>query len=158
MGLDLTGLGAVADFGKEVVSAIKSYLPAQMSEAEEAQAQLAVQKLTQDRDQTITTAQRDIIMSEMAQGDAFTKRARPMLVYMGLAFIALNHVIMPAISWFYMMRTGKLIDLPMLTLPAEFWWSWTGVCSAWVIGRSFEKRGVGNGLAGKIVGAITGSK
>lgn len=158
MGLDLTGLGSVADFGKEVVSAVKGFFPVKMSEAEEAQAQLAVQRLTQDRDQTITTSQRDIIMSEMAQGDGFTKRARPSIVYTGLAFIGINHVVMPCIGWAHALWTGKLIELPSLTLPAEFWWAWTGVCSAWVIGRSFERRGALGGMAGKIVGTITGNK
>ena len=70
------------------------------------------------------------------------------MVYSGLFFIFLVHVAFPIIAYITKEK------LPALSLPAEFWWAWTGVCGIWVIGRSAEKRSV----KGKLIGMITGGK
>lgn len=151
MGFDLTGLGSVADFATTVTNKI---FPDQMDEAEKQQAKLAIQELTQKRDSAVLDAQKAVMTAELQQGDSYTKRARPTVVYTGLAFIFLVHVAFPITAFF----TGRA--MPELMLPEEFWWAWTGVCTAWVIGRSAEKRGAAQkqGLAGKLTGLITGSK
>src|SRR5210317_1823513 len=41
----------------------------------------------------------DIIKSEMAQGDNYTKRARPTIVYAGLLFIFFVYVLIPVIAY-----------------------------------------------------------
>lgn len=143
--MDVTGLGSIADFAKSIVDRIS---PPKASEAEKAQAQIQLQEIIQEREDAVIEAQKSIMVSEMSQGDNFTKRARPTLVYAGLAFIALVHVIFPIASYF----SGK--GMPALSLPEAFWYSWTGVCGAWIIGRSAEKRGAEN----KIVSLITGGK
>jgi hypothetical protein len=97
--------------------------------------QYELQARLQDAEQKMVDAQRDIIVAEMQQGDAFTKRARPALVYAGLLFIALNHVVLPYISYF----TGK--GVPPIELPSDFWWAWTGCVGVWMVGRTMEKRG-----------------
>lgn len=84
---------------------------------------------------TELTAKQKIIEAEMASGDNFTKRARPMIIYAGLLFIGLNHVIFPMVG----MMTGN--DIAGLSLPTEFWYAWTGICGTYSIGRSMEKRG-----------------
>jgi len=143
--MDITGLGSIASFAKSVVERI---FPPKMTAAEKAQATLQLQELMEARENKVIDAQRAVIVAEMEQGDAFTKRARPTVVYAGLAFIFLVHVAFPIIA--YIQKT----QLPELTLPEEFWWAWTGVCGIWVIGRSAEKRGARD----KIVQAITGVK
>jgi len=143
MGLDLTGLGSVADFAGTLV---ERFFPPKMTDAEKAQAQISLQTMLQKREDGLIEAQKSIIVSEMQQGDNFTKRARPMLVYAGLIFIFLVHVLLPMIAFF-----GKQ-PIPELTLPKEFWWAWSGVCGIWVIGRSAEKKGTAN----KLVSMITG--
>lgn len=145
MGLDLTGLGSVADLAGTIV---KRFLPEKMSEAEKAQAQLEMQQMLQSRENTLLDAQRSVLVAELQQGDNYTKRARPTVVYLGLLFIFIVHVLFPIITWW----TSQ--SMPELKLPQEFWWAWTGICSTWVIGRSFEKTGVKN----KAIGLITGNK
>jgi len=143
--MDLTGLGSVADFAKAVVERV---FPAKMTDAEKASAQLTLQQLLEQRESAVIEAQRAVIVAEMRQGDAFTKRARPAMVYAGLFFIFLVHVAFPILTWLTKQT------LPDLALPDQFWWAWGGVCSIWVVGRSAEKRGA----TGKLVGMVTGSK
>ena len=143
--MDLTGLGSVADFAGTLV---KRFFPPKMTDAEKAQAQVQIQEMVEKRDASLVDAQKSIIVSEMQQADNFTKRARPFLVYCGLLFIFLVHVLFPIAAFF----TTR--PMPTLTLPTEFWWAWSGVCGTWVIGRSAEKRGA----AGKVINMITGGR
>jgi len=144
MEIDLTGIGSVANAAKAIAN---KFLPDKMSEADKAQAQLGIQGLLTERDNTVDKSRRDIIVAELNQGDNYTKRARPTIIYAGLVFIGLVHVVFPILK-------GLLqINTPELTLPSQFWWSWSGVSGIYALGRSAEKRGVKN----KLVGMITGS-
>ena len=84
----------------------------------------------------------------MQSGDNFTKRARPTLVYAGLAMIAWKYCLAPVA----VALAG--VDLPDVDFPAEFWLAWGGAVSIWSIGRSQERAGVQN----KLVSHITGNK
>jgi len=145
MGFDLTGLSSVADLAKGLVD---RFLPPAMTGAEKAQIQIQMQEMIEKRETVLIDAQKSIIVSEMQQADNFTKRARPSLVYSGLIFIFLVHVAFPIAAFF----TSK--PMPSLTLPAEFWWAWGGVCSVWVVGRSAEKKGA----TGSVISLLTGNK
>jgi hypothetical protein len=101
-----------------------------------------------EAENAMVAAQKDIIVAEMAQTDNFTKRARPMIVYAGLAAIFLAHIILPYIVWF----TKQTV--PPIELPEDFWYVWGGVCSIWFVGRTFERMGTRT----KAVKVITGSK
>ena len=88
----------------------------------------------------------NVIEAEMAQGDKFTKRARPSLVYFGMAVIAWNYCIVPLF--------GESVELPM-----EFWAAWGGTVAIWSVGRSTERvRGQVEkpGMADKILSVING--
>lgn len=89
----------------------------------------------------------DIIKAEMAQGDKFTKRARPMIIYAGLFFTFWNYVL-PSILIYFGQPTPQPIQLP-----AEFWEAWKVVVSVWSVGRTLEKVGINN----KITRVVTGS-
>lgn len=141
--MDLTGLGSVANAAKTIVN---KFLPDKMSDADRAQAELGIQELLTQRDNTVDAARRDVIVAELTQGDNYTKRARPTIVYAGLAFVGLVHVVFPIAN----ALTG--IAAPDITLPAEFWWTWGGVTGVYSLGRSAEKRGTKN----KLVGMATG--
>lgn len=143
--MDITGLGSIFDFAKGVIERI---WPPDADPNKKVEAQLRLQEMLEAREAAVIEAQKSIIVSEMSQGDAYTKRARPTIVYAGLAFIFAVHVAFPILIFF----TGE--TLPALSLPEEFWWAWTGVCGIWVFGRSMEKRGASN----KIVDMITGGK
>ena len=128
--MDLTGLGSVATFAKTIVERI---WPPKMSEEEKAKATLQLQEILQERETALLEAQKSIIVTELQQGDNYTKRARPTIVYSGLAFIFLVHVFLPVVAFL----TNK--PVPQLTLPSEFWWAWSGVCGVWILGRTAEK-------------------
>lgn len=143
--MDLTGIGSIADLVKGVVDRV---WPADASAESRLNAELEIQRMMASREEQVVAAQREIIVSEMNQGDNYTKRARPTIVYAGLGFIFLVHVIAPLVAF----ATGRA--LPNLSLPEEFWWAWSSVVGIWAIGRSAEK----TGKTGKVTGLITGNK
>ena len=103
-----------------------------------------LQKRDSEMEQTLRTeleAKEKIIVAEMAQGDNYTKRARPTVVYFGLFLFFFNYSIVP------------LFGLPQLELPAEFMYGWAGIVSTWSIGRSAERIGTRN----RVVSAATGT-
>jgi len=130
--MDLTGIGSVMNFAKGLIDRV---FPPDMSAEDKAKAVLAAQELVEAREKAVIEAQKAIIVAELEQGDAYTKRARPTVVYMGLFFIFLVHVAFPIVKGW----SGQ--PIPDLALPEAFWWAWSGVVGAWVIGRSAEKRG-----------------
>ena len=151
MKLDLTGIGSVADLAKGLVN---RFFPPAMSESEKAAAQIQIEQMLEQRETALIDMQRSVITAEMAEGDNFTKRARPSIVYFGLAAIGLIHVVLPVLAWLVLTIKGKPIELPQIALPEQFWFTWGGVCSVWVLGRSAEKRG----QSGKMLSLITGGR
>jgi len=152
MAFPLVALPAAFGFAKEIIDRI---WPKQASEDEKLAAAKDLADSISKRDDQVVQASKDIIVAEMQQGDAFTKRARPMLVYAGLAFIFLVHVFIPLMVWTALV-TGKTLPegAPTLSLPSEFWYAWTSVVGLWTLGRSAERRGMTN----KLIEAITGNK
>lgn len=148
MGLDLAGIGSVADLAKGIMD---RFSPPDMTPEEKAQKQIELQQLLDERESRLISAQKAVMVAEMNQNDPYTKRARPTLVYAGLVFIFLVHVVFPILAWF------GAEEAPSLSLPAEFWWAWSGVCGVWILGRSAEKRGA-TGALGSLAGMITGNK
>ncbi len=129
MGFDVTGIGSIADLAKGVIERI---WPPQADPNKKLEVQMELQKLLEQRENTVIEAQRSIIVAEMGQGDAWTKRARPSIVYAGLLFIFAVHVAFPIITYI------TKHQLPQLALPSEFWWAWTGCCGIWMVGRTLE--------------------
>jgi hypothetical protein len=103
------------------------------------------EKLLRDKDVELEKTLRSeletkqkIMVTELSQGDNYTKRARPTIVYSGLAFIFINYCLVPIVQSI----AGAHID--PLKLPVEFWVAWGGVVGVYGIGRSIEKRGIRN--------------
>ncbi len=92
----------------------------------------------------------DIVKTELAQGDNYTKRARPTIIYMGLLFIFIAYVLVPVIAYISGVPNE---NLPAIDLPDEFWWAWATVVGIYGAGRSAEKIGITN----KITNLATGS-
>lgn len=93
-------------------------------------------------------AKERVITAELQQGDNYTKRARPTLVYFGMLVVFANYCVAPLLTTF----VG--IELPSMDLPTEFWVAWGGTVSAWSIGRSFERVGIKS----KTTSILTGSQ
>ena len=91
-------------------------------------------------------AKKAVLVAELQQGDAYTKRARPTVVYAGLVLALVNHVVLPWVSHF----VGSAP--PPIELPVMFWTAWGGICGTWVISRTMERRGVQNQMISTITG------
>ncbi|WP_462319072.1 holin family protein [Marinilabilia sp.] len=102
---------------------------------------MQMEKELEETYRTELESRADIIKSEMAQGDKFTKRARPTIIYGGLLFIFIVHVLVPVIAYIAGVPAN---DLPEIDLPDEFWWAWGTVVSVYGVGRSAEKMGIAN--------------
>lgn len=98
-----------------------------------------------EAESAVVNAQKDIIVAEMQQTDWFTKRARPSIVYAGLIFIFLVHVILPYISFF------TKSTVPSIEMPTDFWYVWGAVCSVWFVGRTMERTNPKSKLS-KVIG------
>ena len=116
---------------------------------------LAMEELLQKRDSEIEKtiqaelgAKERVLVAELTQGDNYTKRARPTVVYAGLAFIAFNYCLVPLVS-----RWTGAANVTPLELPAEFWYGWSGIVATWSVGRSMEKRGSRSAFTGVATGA-----
>ena len=88
-----------------------------------------------------TEAKMQVLTAELKQGDNFTKRNRPTVVYAGLGCIAINHVVFPVTGRVLMAFFPDIVfDTTLLPdLPSEFWLAWGRICAVWVIGRTREK-------------------
>ncbi len=151
----------------ETVSSISDAVkPFITTEADRQQFALEAQRIVTERTQAIELrvqkeleAKQRIVEAEMAQGDNYTKRARPTVVYAGLVFIAVNHVLMP-----FLLGVAKTAGVELapadfqLELPAEFWMAWGGICATWVISRTKEKVGQRNAFTQAITGNTTLAK
>ena len=124
------------------------------TDAEKQQFQLQVEEMISKRQAVVEDslqaelqAKERIIVAEMNQGDTYTKRARPTLVYMGMVVIAYNYCLVPTLQ--------VLNGLPVapFDLPFEFWTAWGGCVGIWSIGRSAEKRGTNNQATRLVTGS-----
>ena len=130
------GIGAVANLSNNILD---RFWPKELSENNRVRAENEISSMILDFKSDVIKSQRDIIVSEMQQSDNYTRRARPTIVYVGLICIFLVHVVLPIFE----------INI---ALPKEFWWTWTGVCSVWIVGRSAEKLGKRDSIVKKIAG------
>ena len=161
MALDLTGLGSAFSFAQGMMD---RFFPKKATEEEKLAAVTGLAEMIEDRDTKTVEGQRDIIVAEMVQGDNYTKRARPTLVYVGLAAMVVNNIVLPfvidmimifyALNHFTIEQLKKLSEVGEYNMPAEFWIAWGGAVSIWSIGRSAERRGA----IGRVLSMVTGNK
>lgn len=128
---------------------------------EKAKFKLEAAELIQDRDseleQTLRKeleAKERMLVAELNQGDSYTKRARPTVVYAGLIFIFINYVFFPLLGRISQAFGVEVDAGPLADLPPDFWYAWGGICATWSIGRTFERRGQTN----RVTSVITGSQ
>lgn len=105
--------------------------------------QLITNRITEAENtaRSIIESRAKVMTAELQQGDNYTKRARPTLIYFGMLMIFLNYLVIPLI------QTLKGVAVEPFILPVEFWVAWGGAVSVYTIGRSFEKAGASNRLS-----------
>jgi hypothetical protein len=141
---------------KQVLDGVDALIGRFKASPEEKQAfKLELEKLLQQRDAEIEEtiraelqAKERVLVAELQQGDSYTKRARPTVVYAGLVFIFFNYVLVPTVQSF-----APDVPIKPFDLPTEFWAAWGGIVATWSIGRSAEKRGAKS----KTISLITGN-
>ena len=117
-----------------------------------------MEQLTQQREREIEETIRkeldvkqNIFLAELNQDDKYTKRARPTVVYLGLAFIllellGLRHIILAKVG----------VDTSMIDNSDQifkmFLGVWGSVLGVYSLGRSAEKRGTRNSWTSFIIG------
>ena len=84
-------------------------------------------------EQNVITKKAEIMVAELDQSDNYTKRARPTIVYAGLAILAINNIVLPWVTHFL----GEVI--PKIDIPSEFWIAWGGVTGVYAFQRTQEK-------------------
>ena len=151
IGKIVSAVSSPLGFVKEAVGLAGSLLG---TKEEKQKFELNLLELTQKRDSEIEEtiraemqAKERVLVAELNQGDNFTKRARPTVVYAGLGIVFLNHIVLPWIAAF------AQIEVPSIEVPPIFWTGWSGIVITWSIGRSAEKMGSKR----QIVSAITGN-
>jgi len=149
----------IADLlGGNLLSGIKDIIgtfvtdPTKKLEMEQAARELAYKQaqLVEESVQKEIEAKQAIMVAELNQEDKYTKRARPTIVYVGLAGMLVNYVALPWLAYF----TKGRAELPPIAIPDYFWGIWGGVCSLYVIGRTAEKTGVSLPFMKPIPGAL----
>lgn len=85
-------------------------------------------------------ARKSIMLAELHQGDRYTKRARPTILYAGLVMVAIE---LFGIRPFILnhMRATETIVTGSEQIFQTFLWVWAGVAGVYTIGRSAEKFG-----------------
>ena len=86
--------------------------------------------------QEVVTRER-IIVAELQQGDAYTKRARPTVIYVGL-IVGLWNSLFSAVWQMW----GNGAAFVAVDPGAAFWTAWGGICGLYVWARSrYDKTG-----------------
>ncbi|MGK7395022.1 MAG: 3TM-type holin [Candidatus Cyclobacteriaceae bacterium M3_2C_046] len=120
---------------------------------------MEMERLTQEREAEIEAtiraeldSQKEILIAELNQGDNYTKRARPTVVYAGLVFILLE-----ILGLRIMILDAIGVSQAMVQSSNEifqfFLVSWAGVVGVYSVGRSIEKRGTRNAWTSTITGS-----
>lgn len=138
----MSGIGSTAE---KLAGAVRQFVT---TDADETKLRIEMEKVLQsaasEQEQTLRAElqlRERVMVAELEQGDSYTKRARPTIIYAGLGMIAWNYCLVP------------IIGVDNMQLPAEFWYSWSAVVGIYGVGRSAEKIGV----KGKAVTALTGN-
>lgn len=148
-------LGGLADKVAGIVDRFK------LTDDEKAQIHLEVERLAMQTSTEIELTHRAemqakerIMVAELQQGDVWTKRARPTVIFFGLAVIGWNYSLVPVLWPLLQHFMDGLPALGTMELPEWFWIAWGGIVGTYSIGRTLEKRGASNNL----VRAITGNE
>ena len=92
------GAGEVIDKVGNTID--RFHLSGEEKQAFKLELQRALMQRESEIEQTIRKnleAKERILVAELQQGDTYTKRARPTVVYFGLVMIALNYFVLPAL-------------------------------------------------------------
>jgi hypothetical protein len=142
------GLGAMAEGAASIIEALQAG-KIKKHEAEAMLQELKDRELARGHEdfKAELGAKERIIVAELQQGDTFTKRARPFVIYTG-PVIVFALAIMYYISWWKNTTMPPTPDFILWYLGA-----WAGYGSVYAFGRTKEKLGAGNSFTKLVTGA-----
>ena len=114
-----------------------------------------LQRRDSEMEQTLRAelqAKERVLVAELQQGDKYTKRARPSVVYFGLAIIFFNYCFVPLMQY---LGDTAIQDIQPFNLPEYFWIAWGGIVGTWSVGRSAERLGYRNRVTSFVTGNPT---
>lgn len=78
---------------------------------------------------------REQAMAELKSEDSYVRRARPSIIWVGIAVFVVNYIILPAVSFI----SGKVFA--PVQLPDAFWYTWGSITGGYAFLRTLEKTG-----------------
>jgi len=96
-----------------------------------------IDKAVTDKDKKAEIAH-DLVTNELLSGSTFVRNARPMIIYTGL-FVILSEVFGLRLFVLSNLDNSKTLVKHSTALMEYFLFTWSGVVSVYIGGRSFEK-------------------
>jgi hypothetical protein len=134
------GIGSILEGASSVIDSLQAG-KLNKQEAVKQLTEIADREKSRMHDEAVAEigAKERILVAELQQGDAFTKRARPFVVYSG-PLIVIAEVVMRYIAHFKGLSAPATPDILTWYLPM-----WAGYGSVYAWGRSTEKRASNGG-------------
>lgn len=141
MGLDITGLGSIFDFGGKIIDKV-------FPDKEAAdKAKLELLRLQQSGDLAEMEKSYAAILAEANSVDPWTSRARPSFMYVFYVILGVMILVGPIVGVFFPGRMATFyanVATGFEAIPEELWWTFTAGYLGYTGARTFEKRkGVG---------------
>lgn len=135
---------ALLDLGVGLAKKIAGrFFAESMTEDERAAADRELLAMIQAESIAWTNAQRDVLVAELTQGDNFTKRARPWIIYAGLILVGVNSVLFALLNGLVILlgaAEAGAVTFSAIAPPPEFWVAWGGAVSVYVWKRDQTKQ------------------
>lgn len=137
MGLDITGLGSLFDFGGKIID--KIFPDKEAANA----AKLELVKLQQNGELAEMEKAYSAILAEANSADRWTSRARPSFMYVFYVILGVMILVGPLVGVFMPQQMEAFysnVGKGFAAIPEELWWTFTAGYLGYTGARTFEKR------------------
>ncbi len=124
MGLDVAGIGSIADLIK---TGVDKFWPDKASEAEKMAITASLTNAVEERETKVIEAKKDVIIAEAQGGSWLQRNWRPITMLVFVYIIAHNFIF------------AQLLSLPILDIPPDMWSLLKLGIGGYIMGRSAEK-------------------
>ena len=140
MAFDITGLGAIFDFGSKLVDRLIPD-PAQKLAAQQELMKMAMEKelAVMANDTALIKAQTDINAVQAASSNLFVSGPRPALMWVGVAGVAYQWIVVPLGIFVYTTYTGHALPVAPPVMDGNLMIMLGGLMGLQIGARSVEK-------------------
>ena len=145
MSLDLTGLGALFDFGGKLIDRLIPD-PAQKLAAQQELLKLAINKdlAVMANDTKLIEMQTDINLEQARSSSLFVSGPRPALMWVGVLGVGYQWILLPLATFAYTTYTGHPLPVKPPEMDGNLMAMLSGLMGVQIVARSWEK---GKGVA-----------